>query len=84
MIAARNLQHPHSKESTEAVYSTMSGGVVSPGAPACWSGRSFIYGLSSSARANTRSNGVHHASRRGEPFFFALRNGAGVKNDALL
>ena len=84
MIAARNFQTPHSKESTRAVYSTMSGGVVSPGAPAYRRGQVCFYGLSFTARADTRSNGVHHASRRGEPFFFALRNGAGVKNDALL
>ena len=44
MIAARNFQNPHSKESPGAVYSTMSGGVVSPGAPACTSGRSCIIG----------------------------------------
>ena len=46
----KNLQNPHSKTSHGAVYSILSGGVVSPGAPACTSGRSRIYG---------------HCSRRG-------------------
>lgn len=75
--AMKNMQKRYSNSRSVGVYSILSGGVVSPGDPACRSGQVCILGLSFTARAYTRSNGAHHASRRGEPFSFALATVAG-------